>query len=319
MALRGVPPRSRKVAPPDRLADANQEAIVVENLEKAYGSHRAVANISFSVGAGEIVSLLGPNGAGKTTTIEILEGLRRRDSGSVRVLGRDPERRDRGQNALVGVVPQSSGIDGELTVHETVKLYTSFYRDRARVSEVLRDVGLEECERARLSTLSGGQRRRVDLALALVGNPRVLFLDEPTTGLDPAARRKIWDVISSQRALGVAVLLTSHYLDEVQHLADRVVVMRGGRIVANDTPAGIVGSSGRVVVISFHAVSTTLPNGPWHCVLLGNGTVELTTEDATESMRMLLDWAARLGIDLESLEVRQRSLEERYLELTSDA
>jgi ABC-2 type transport system ATP-binding protein len=294
------------------------EAIVVEDLEKAYGSHRAVAGISFSVGAGEIVGLLGPNGAGKTTTIEILEGLRRRDSGSVRVLGRDPEQRELRLNALVGVVPQSSGIDGELTVRETVKLYTSFYRDRALVSEILRDVGLEECERARLSTLSGGQRRRVDLALALVGNPRVLFLDEPTTGLDPAARRRIWAVISSRRALGVAVLLTSHYLDEVQHLADRVVVMRGGRIVANDTPAGIVGTSGRVVVISFHATSANLPSGPWHCESLGNGTVELTTEDPTDSMRMLLDWAAEVGIDLENLEVRQRSLEERYLELTGD-
>ena len=294
------------------------EAIVVEDLEKAYGSHRAVAGISFSVGAGEIVGLLGPNGAGKTTTIEILEGLRRRDSGSVRVLGRDPEQRELRLNALVGVVPQSSGIDGELTVRETVKLYTSFYRDRALVSEILRDVGLEECERARLSTLSGGLRRRVDLALALVGNPRVLFLDEPTTGLDPAARRRIWAVISSRRALGVAVLLTSHYLDEVQHLADRVVVMRGGRIVANDTPAGIVGASGRIVVISFRATNATLPIGPWHCAFLGNGMVELTSDDPTESLRMLLDWAAEIGIDLENLEVRQRSLEERYLELTGE-
>jgi ABC-2 type transport system ATP-binding protein len=293
--------------------------VEVEALEKSYGRKRAVAGISFSVSAGEIVGLLGPNGAGKTTTVEILEGLTRRDAGRVLVLGRDPEKRDRRLRAYIGVVLQSAGIDGELTVFETLRLYAAMYTPRRSTREVVRDVGLTDCEHMRLSNLSGGQRRRVDLALALVGNPSVLFLDEPTTGLDPAARRATWHVIAKLREQGVAVLLTSHYLEEVQQLADRVIVMRAGNIVANDAPQSIVGTSGHVTIISFQTNGDgTLPTGPWRRVPSEDGLTELTTEEPTEALRVLTVWAADRGVELANLEVRQRSLEERYLELTTD-
>lgn len=294
------------------------DAIVVEGLEKAYGQRRAVAGISFSVRTGEIVGLLGPNGAGKTTTIEILEGLRDRDAGEVQVLGRDPKTRDRSLNDEIGVVPQSSGIDGELTVRETIRLYASFYRKRCDIDDVVEDVGLEGFERTRVSSLSGGLRRRVDLALAITGRPSVLFLDEPTTGLDPAARRKIWDVIVNLRAAGTAILLTSHYLDEVQFLANRVIVMRGGHIVANDEPGRIGGPPELSVFIDFRDDGIPLPRGPWSRISSPHGTVELVTDDATEAIRILSTWAVSRGVKLKDLEVRHRSLEERYLELTAE-
>jgi ABC-2 type transport system ATP-binding protein len=293
--------------------------VEVEDLEKFYGKKCAVAGISFSVSSGEIVALLGPNGAGKTTTIEILEGLRRRDAGRVLVLGRDPERRDRRLSTYVGVVPQSTGIDGELTVSETLRLYASFYKPRRSVDGLMDEVGLIDCEGVRLSELSGGQRRRVDLALALVGDPCFLFLDEPTTGLDPAARRSTWHVISKLREQGVAVLLTSQYLEEVQQLADRVIVMRSGAIVANNAPESIVGPSGQVAIVSFHIdADEILPAGPWQRVPSERGSVELITEQPTEALRVLTAWATGRGSELAGLEVRHRSLEERYLELTAD-
>jgi ABC-2 type transport system ATP-binding protein len=295
------------------------DAIVVEGLEKSYGQRQAVSGISFSVHSGEIVGLLGPNGAGKTTTIEILEGLRGRDAGEVWVLGRDPKKRDRRLNVAIGVVPQSSGLDDELTVRETIRLYASFYRRRRNFDDVIEDVGLGDFERTRLASLSGGLRRRVDLALAIVGQPRVLFLDEPTTGLDPAARRKTWEVIANLRAAGTAILLTSHYLEEVQYLADRVIVMRSGRIVANDEPDRIGGPPDLSVVIDFRDdAGTGLPAGPWERVPSRQGTVELVTDDATEAVRILSMWAVSRGEKLENLEVRHRSLEERYLELTAE-
>ena len=294
------------------------DAIVVEGLEKSYGERRAVAGISFSVRTGEIVGLLGPNGAGKTTTIEILEGLRDRDAGVVNVLGRDPKRRDRRLNVAIGVVPQSSGIDVELTVRETIRLYASFYRIRRNVDDVIEEVGLGEFDRTRLSSLSGGLRRRVDLALAIIGNPNVLFLDEPTTGLDPAARRKTWEVIANLGAAGTAILLTSHYLEEVQFLADRVIVLRAGSIVANDQPDRIGGSPELSVFIDFRDDDVPLPAGPWERLPSPPGTVELVTDDVTEAIRILSTWAVGRGVKLESLEVRHRSLEERYLELTAE-
>jgi ABC-2 type transport system ATP-binding protein len=295
------------------------DAIVVEGLEKSYGRRRAVAGISFSVRTAEIVGLLGPNGAGKTTTIEILEGLRGRDAGEVSVLGRDPKKRDRRLNVAIGVVPQSSGIDGELTVRETMRLYSSFYRGRRSVDDVIEVVGLRAFETTRLSSLSGGLRRRVDLALAIIGNPSVLFLDEPTTGLDPAARRKTWEVIAGLRAAGTAILLTSHYLEEVQFLANRVIVMRAGTIVANDEPDRIGGSPDLSVFIDSRCDDgAALPVGPWERVPASPGVVELVTDDATESVRILSTWAVSRGVKLEGLEVRHRSLEERYLELTAE-
>ena len=291
------------------------EAVVVNGLVKRYGATAVVDDVSFSISDGELVGLLGPNGAGKTTTIEILEGLRSPTSGEVRVLGSDPSRGGRRLKNKVGVVLQSAGMDGALTVEETVALYTSFYRPRRAVAEV----ALEECSRQRIATLSGGQRRRLDLALALAARPQVLFLDEPTTGLDPAARRRAWEVIAGLRTGGVAILLTSHYLDEVQHLADRVVVMNLGRIVAEGTPDRLGRRSGSVTRISFHpSFAEELPQGPWVRVDAAPGAVALTTEDPTEAMRILTSWAVDQGIELEALEVHQPSLEERYLELTGE-
>ena len=294
--------------------------VEVRDLEKSYGDLRAVQGVSFTVAEGEVVGLLGPNGAGKTTTVEILEGLRRRDAGNVLVLGRDPGKRDRWLASRVGVVPQSAGIDEVLSVRRVVALYASFYRSHSPVEKILEEVGLHGCENQRMGHLSGGQRRRVDLALALVGDPRVLFLDEPTTGLDPAARRRTWDAIAHLRERGVAVLLTSHYLDEVQHLADRVIVLRSGRIVADDVPDRIAGQGRRAAIITFRIeVGAELPAGPWGSTSGPHGVTTLVTEDPTEAMRVLTSWAVDRGVELEDLEVRRPSLEDRYLELTGDA
>jgi ABC-2 type transport system ATP-binding protein len=295
------------------------DVVRVEGLQKSYGSRRAVSEISFTVAEGEVVGLLGPNGAGKTTTVEILEGLRKRDAGTVLVLGRDPGKRDRRLSACIGVVLQSEGIDDVLSVEEVVKLYASFYRPRCSVEEILEETGLCGCEQERLAHLSGGQRRRVDVALALVGDPRVLFLDEPTTGLDPAARRKTWDTITRLRDRGVAILLTSHYLDEVQQLADRVIVLRAGRIVGDDTPSHVAGHSGYEAVISFRIDDAiALPSGPWEPASVAHGVTTLVTEHSTEAMRVLTSWAVLHSVELEDLEMRRPSLEDRYLELTSE-
>jgi ABC-2 type transport system ATP-binding protein len=293
--------------------------VEVEGLQKSYGSRRAVREMSFTVAEGEVVGLLGPNGAGKTTTVEILEGLRRRDAGTVSVLGHDPGKRNRWLTSRVGVVPQQAGFDEVLSVRGVVKLYASFYRPRRSVDEVIEEVGLNECAKQRLTHLSGGQRRRVDLALALVGDPRVLFLDEPTTGFDPAARRRTWDVIARLRDRGVAVLLTSHYLDEVQQLADRVVVLRAGQIVADDAPDRIAAHSGHGAVITFRIENAAaLPVGPWELVSGTHGMTTLTTEDPTAAMRVLTTWAVECGLELDDLELRRPSLEDRYLELTNE-
>jgi ABC-2 type transport system ATP-binding protein len=295
------------------------EVIVVEGLEKSYGTHRAVDDLSFAVGEGEIVALLGPNGAGKTTTIEILEGLLRADAGKVRILGHDPSQRDRWLADRIGVVPQQAGIDEVLSVVEHLRLHASLYRRRRNVAAVIDETGLSGFERTRLGELSGGIRRRVDLALALVGDPQVLFLDEPTTGLDPAARRSTWSTVASLKARGVAVLLTSHYLEEVQVLADRVVMIRNGRLVANDTPGHIVGDADRVTLISFRLpVGVDLPSGVWEVLPPQSGEVLLASDEPADALRELLAWATASSIDLDDLQVRRPSLEDRYLELTSE-
>lgn len=295
------------------------DVITVEGLQKAYGVRKAVDGLSFSVADGELVALLGPNGAGKTTTIEILEGLTRADSGLVRVLGRDPSRRDRWLADHIGVVPQQAGIDDSLRVREVVALHASFYRHRRDISEIIEQMDLVAVQRQRVGELSGGYRRRVELALAVVGDPKVLFLDEPTTGLDPAARRATWGNIARLKERGCAVLLTSHYLEEVQALADRVVVVRRGKLVANDTPLNITNEADHGAVISFRLQGATeLPSGPWNQIQLVRGEVTIDSDDVTESLRSLLEWADGCGIDLEDLQVRRTSLEDRYLELTSD-
>jgi len=221
------------------IARQDDAAIEVRGLTKSYGGVRAVRGIDLLVERGKIFALLGPNGAGKTTAVEILEGYRSRDGGTVQVLGFDPARQRRQLKSRIGIVLQSGGMDRYLTVAETVRMYAEYYPNPRPVDEVIRLVGLEAKRNARVLQLSGGQQRRLDVAIALAGNPDLLFLDEPTTGFDPSARHEAWEVIKNLAALGKTVLLTTHYMDEAQYLADQVAVISGGRIVAEGPPATI--------------------------------------------------------------------------------
>ena len=277
-------------------------AVSVKDLHKTYGSHEAVRGIDFEIEAGEVFGLLGPNGAGKTTTVEILEGYRTRDSGTVEVLGQDPQRAGLAWRDRIGVVLQSSAMYPNLSVAESLALFAGYYRDPLDVDQVVGLVGLEEKRAARVRTLSGGQTRRLDLGLGLIGNPEVLFLDEPTTGFDPAARRAAWDVIRSLRELGKTILLTTHYLDEAESLADRVAVLREGRIAAIGRPADLTGSA-----------PATEIRYRW------NGEdVVVSTHEPTRVLHDLTTKALGEGRELENLSVRRPTLEEIYLALTSD-
>ncbi|GAB3888496.1 ABC transporter ATP-binding protein [Kibdelosporangium lantanae] len=285
-----------------------------------YGANRAVDDLSFQVRRGEIYALLGPNGAGKTTTVEILEGHRRRTAGSVRVLGVDPAHSDRRWRERVGIVLQSGGMDAELTVSELVELYGGFYAHPRDVAETIDRVGLTDKARARARTLSGGQLRRLDLALALVGDPELMFLDEPTTGFDPTARRSAWEMIDELRTNGTTVLLTSHYLDEVQRLADRVGVLSGGRLIAESTPSALGQRDVAETVISFQPWETaSLPDGPWDLPEQHGDRLVLRTGQPTEALFTLTSWARLQERDLRSLTVTRPSLEDVYLRLTDDA
>ena len=277
-------------------------AIVVRGLRKAYGTLEAVRGVDFEIEEGEVFGLLGPNGAGKTTTVEILEGYRKRDAGEVSVLGHDPERPGREFRERIGVVLQQSQLWQNVTVREMHKMFAGYYEQPRSVDEVIELVGLESKRDARVKTLSGGQKRRLDLGIALVGDPDLVFLDEPTTGFDPAARRAAWDMIRSLRSLGKTVLLTTHYLDEAEQLADRVAVMREGMIVRVGTPRELT-TSDLEVEVRFRrdgeevVVRTSEPTRVLH---------ELTTE------------ALARGEELERLEVRRPTLEDVYLTLTGD-
>ncbi|BAN03140.1 ABC transporter ATP-binding protein [Ilumatobacter coccineus] len=300
--------------------------IEVRDLHKHYGSNRAVYGISFDVRAGEVYALLGENGAGKSTTVEILEGYRERTSGSVSVLGVDPAGAGRAWRDRIGIVLQSAGVESEFTVREVIELYGSCYRNRRTVDEVVELVGLEEKVDERVGSLSGGQKRRIDLALGIVGRPELLFLDEPTTGFDPSARRKSWDLIEGLVDSGTTVLLTTHYLDEAEHLADRVGVLSGGSLIAEGTPAQLIDEiSGTVVsfmlpddvaasdaVTTFAAVLGTEPR-------LSGRLVEVTIDHPTRAVHALTGWALDAGVELESLSVKRASLEEVYLQLSSEA
>jgi ABC-2 type transport system ATP-binding protein len=279
-------------------------AIEVRGLRKAYEEHEAVRGIDFEVRRGEVFGLLGPNGAGKTTTVEILEGYRARTAGSVSVLGHDPASRDPDLRARVGIVLQSSGIYRYLTVRESVAHWAGFYPRPRDVEEVISIVGLEEAAEQRASKLSGGQQRRLDLALALVGDPELVFLDEPTTGFDPAARRAAWGTVRSLKELGKTVLLTTHYLDEAQALADRVAIIKDGVILAEGPPSSLGAGAER----SF--VSWRGADGREH-------TRE--TDDPTTLLHELTGDALARGERLEGLSVTRPSLEEIYLELTAEA
>ena len=282
-----------------------EPAIEVRDLRKSYGELEAVRGIEFTVRRGEIYGLLGPNGAGKTSTVEILEGYRERSSGHVSVLGFDPNDRPRELRARVGIVLQSSGIYNYASVAESISHFAHFYPHPRDVDEVIELVGLNEKRDARARTLSGGQRRRLDLALALVGDPELIFLDEPTTGFDPAARRGAWQTVRSLRELGKTVLLTTHYRDEAQELADRVAIIKGGRILAEGSPSELgvgVGSRYRVAYA----------NGD------GDATI-IETDDPTRLLHDLTGAALARGEQLRALSVTRPSLEDIYLELTADA
>lgn len=295
-------------------------AIAVENLRKDYGPVRAVDGLSFTVDVGEVFALLGPNGAGKTTTVEILEGHRSRTSGSVQVLGFDPRVGGREYRERIGIVLQEAGFDEEFTVRELVRLYRGMYPRRLAVDDVIDLVGLVEKRDAKVKTLSGGQRRRLDLALGLVGDPELLFLDEPTTGFDPSARRRAWELVESLRGLGKTVLLTTHYMDEAEHLADRVGVVVAGRLVALGTPAEIGGASRSAFVVTFRlpeyvAVSDVPDLG---APLVAEGQEwQLRTSSSTDVLHTLTGWARRRGLELPSLTVTRPSLEDVYLDLVA--
>ncbi len=279
---------------------ANGPAIEVRGLRKRYGEHEALRGIDFSVRRGEVFGLLGPNGAGKTTTVEILEGYRERTGGEVTVLGHDPQRRGRELRERVGIVLQSCGTYRHVTVRELLEHWARFYPAPRAVDEVIELAGLNAKQHEHTRRLSGGQLRRLDFALALIGDPELIFLDEPTTGFDPAARRNAWETIRSLRGLGKTVLLTTHYLDEAQELADRVAILEDGRILAEGTP-GELGVGQSLYRVSYRN---------------GDGLVERETDDPTTLLHELTGAALARGERLEGLSVRRPSLEEVYLELT---
>ena len=295
----------------------SDRVVEVHDLRKNYGDVEAVRGISFHVDHGEVFAMLGPNGAGKTTTTEILEGYRIRSAGEVSVLGHDPAKRERSLKERVGIVLQSTGIDPFLTVTETIEMYAGYYPSRRPTDEVIEVVGLAEKRDTRVNKLSGGQQRRLDVAIALAGDPELLFLDEPTTGFDPNARRNAWEVVKNLISIGKTVFLTTHFMDEAQYLADRVVVIAGGLIVAEGPPASIAGREQMRTRIRFR-----LPNGapdPDPRVRrLPDGTSELQVEanETTKSVHDLTGWALDHGFELEAFEITLPTLEDVYLQLT---
>ncbi|MHB8643834.1 MAG: ABC transporter ATP-binding protein [Gaiellaceae bacterium] len=274
-------------------------AVTVENLRKSYGELDVLHGITFEIREGEVFGLLGPNGAGKTTTVEILEGYRKRDAGGVSVLDADPESPPRSWRGRIGVVLQSSAMYETLTVRESLALFAGYYPRPRRVDDVIELIGLGDKADVRAHRLSGGQRRRLDFGLALVGDPELIFLDEPTTGFDPAARRTAWETIRSLRGLGKTILLTTHYLDEAEQLSDRVAVLREGRIVATGTPAELTRTPATEIRYRH-----------------GGEEVVVKTTEPTRALAELTAAAVARGEELEGLEVRRPTLEEVYLSLT---
>ena len=281
---------------------ASESAILVRGLVKSYDRLQAVAGIDFEVLPGEVFGLLGPNGAGKTTTVEILEGYRPRDGGEVRVLGVDPWQAGAAHRERIGVVLQHSELPPTLSVREVHRMFAGYYREPRDVDEVIELVGLREKADARVKTLSGGQKRRLDLGVALVGDPDLVFLDEPTTGFDPSARRTAWELVRALRTLGKTILLTTHYLDEAQQLADRVAVMRQGRIVRIGTPRELIGDAPKVEI-------RYRDDGR---------EVVVETDEPTRVLAQLTAAAVAQGRELEALEVRRPTLEDVYLDLVDE-
>jgi ABC-2 type transport system ATP-binding protein len=297
-------------------------AIAVQGMRKAYGAHEVLRGIDFEVHTNEIFGFLGPNGAGKTTTIEILEGYRERTSGEVSVLGADPQRPTRAWRERIGLVLQQCELNPLLTVVEMLAFFSSFYRSPRPVDETVDLVGLGDRGHSRVAALSGGQRRRLDVAVALIGDPELLFLDEPTTGFDPSARRGAWNMVEQLKALGKTIFLTTHYMDEAQHLSDRVAILRDGGIVAIGPPSELAAGGAAETIVSFR-----LPNGtPLADVRAAvdapletsGGVILLRATNPQRTLYQLTSWAERERIELVGLEASRPRLEDVFLELTGD-
>jgi ABC-2 type transport system ATP-binding protein len=310
----GVPTADREAT--------DMPVIEVEGLQKSYGDVEAVRGVDFRVEEGEVFALLGPNGAGKTTIVEILEGYRRPSAGTVSVLGIDPQSASRALKERVGIVLQSAGVYPELTVREAVALHARYYPHPRPVDEVVELVGLAEKRSARIKKLSGGQQRRVDLALGIVGDPDLVFLDEPTTGFDPSARRKAWGIVKGLCSLGKTVLLTTHYMDEAQHLADRLAIISAGRIIAEGTPDDLGGRDHATPLVTFRLPPglgpADLPDEVRQLADASTADVRISAADPTRVLYHLTGWALERRVDLHGLALHRPSLEDVYLDLVGE-
>src|ERR671932_417254 len=313
---------SLEVAAAQAALREEEPAVQVRGLRKSYGELEALQGVDLDVRRGEVLALLGPNGAGKTTLVEILEGHRTADAGDVSVLGHDPAKRERDFRERIGIVLQEEGIDRALGVREVVELYSAAYPAPRLAAEVLDLVGLGDRQDVRVGALSGGQRRRLDLALGIAGDPELVFLDEPTTGFDPSARRQSWELVGRLRDLGKTILLTTHYMDEAQHLADRVVVIARGRVIAEGTPDSLGRGVAQAALVTFRvpygvaADDLPLPDGA--DVQRRERQLAFRTPTPTRDLAPLLSWAAANDIELEALSVTRPTLEDVYLQLTEE-
>jgi ABC-2 type transport system ATP-binding protein len=293
-----------------------QPVIEVQGLRKSYGDLEAVRGIDLHVDRGAVFALLGPNGAGKTTTTEILEGYRSRTAGEATVLGFDPASGGSEMRRRIGIVLQSTGVDPYLTVRETVELYAGYYPSPRDVDEVVDLVGLAQKRRTRVNKLSGGQQRRLDVAVALAGDPELLFLDEPTTGFDPNARRNAWGIVRNLADIGKTIFLTTHFMDEAQYLADRVAVIARGEIVAAGAPGSLAGRDRMRARVTFRLPPSAPAPPAWGQTARADGGFVLETADATRTAHQLTSWALDHGFSLGSFEVTQPTLEDVYIDLT---
>ncbi len=297
-------------------------AVTVEGLRKTYGTNEVVKGIDFEVESGECFGLLGTNGAGKTTTVEILEGYRKRNAGTVSVLGIDPARPNRSWRERIGIVLQEVELDPNLTVGETVSQFAGFYADPRPVAETIELVGLAEKRRTRIAGLSGGQKRRVDVALGLIGDPELIFLDEPTTGFDPAARREAWSMIEGLKELGKTVLLTTHYMDEAEHLADRLLILRAGEVVAAGTAEELVRDLQQEAVVSFRIPegvdAAEIGSAAGIALSVSGEIASISSNLPQRELYRLIRWAEERGVELGELAVKRPTLEEVFLQVTKD-